>query len=104
MSTNNSANHKLNFNFPNQETHGHNYKNRSSAYVKQLRQMSAKKNPFFSIDALPVAVLCALTFALAAKRTIEVWREHGMSIRRHSASYEFKLPEDVMKELTQDEE
>ena len=60
--------------------------------------MSGKKNPFLSIDAVPIGFLCLVTFGLAVKRTIEVLSEHGIGIRRHSASHKFELPKDLMED------
>ena len=60
--------------------------------------MSGKKNPFISIDAVPVGFLCLVAFGLAMKRSIEVLSEHGMGFRRHSASFQFELPKNLMDE------
>ena len=58
--------------------------------------MSGKKNPFLSIDALPVAFLCVAAFGLAIRHSWQIYSEHGMSIKRHSAGYDFELPKDAM--------
>lgn len=63
--------------------------------------MSWKKSWFYSIDAIPAAVLCVATLAIGAVRTFEVLREHGVSFRRHSASYEFTLPEEALQQQTE---
>lgn len=58
--------------------------------------MKGKKYPFLTIDALPIGFLCAVTVALALRRGIQVFREHGVAFRKHSASYKFELPEELM--------